>query len=170
MLDARTIALGLGGKWYGRNGSAPCPVRQPERRIDQRALDSRSEGGRTLILCFKSCCDFRALILAADLRRRVAELERKVAALMASLATARPSADRTPMRDILGDVALRYRVTVSDILVREKRRQIILARAKVQFVARRSVRSLQQIANDFECDHTSVLHNVQAEAQRRDKQ
>lgn len=103
----------------------------------------------------------------ADLRRRVNELERQVAALMAALEPARPIADRTSMRDILADVALRHGVPVADILGRDKRRQITLARAEAQFLARKGGRSLQQIANLFGCDHTSVLHNVQAQALRR---
>lgn len=104
---------------------------------------------------------------SADLRRRVTELERQVAALMAALEPARPIADRSPMRDILADVALRHGVAVSDILGRDRRRQITLARAEVQFLARKGGRSLQQIANVFGCDHSSVLHNIQAEALRR---
>lgn len=67
MTDAQTITQGLGGEWRGSRGSAPCPVCQPERRVDQRALAIRSEGGRLLTFCHKSSCDFRAVMRAAGL-------------------------------------------------------------------------------------------------------
>lgn len=67
MTDARTITHALGGEWRGSYGTAPCPVCQPERRADQRALSLRSEGGRLLTFCHKSGCDFRAVTQAAGL-------------------------------------------------------------------------------------------------------
>ena len=67
MTDAQAITLGLGGEWRGCSGSAPCPVCQPERRTDQRALSIRSEGGRLLTFCHKYGCDFRAVTQAAGL-------------------------------------------------------------------------------------------------------
>lgn len=66
-MDARTITQALGGEWRGNCGTAPCPVCQPERRTDQRALSLRSEGGRLLTFCHKSGCDFRAVTQAAGL-------------------------------------------------------------------------------------------------------
>ena len=66
-MDARTITLTLGGDWRGSYGTAPCPVCQPERRADQRALSLRSEGGRLLTYCHKTNCDFRAVTQAAGL-------------------------------------------------------------------------------------------------------
>lgn len=67
MTDAREITQGLGGEWRGSYGTAPCPVCQPERRADQRALSLRSEGGRLLTFCHKTGCDFRAVTHAAGL-------------------------------------------------------------------------------------------------------
>lgn len=67
MTDARSITHMLGGEWRGSSGSAPCPVCQPERRTDQRALSLRSEGGRLLTFCHKSGCDFRAVMQGAGL-------------------------------------------------------------------------------------------------------
>ncbi|MCV2866916.1 toprim domain-containing protein [Albidovulum sediminicola] len=67
MTDARHITLGLGGDWHGKHGNAPCPVCQPERRADQRALSLRDEGGRLLAYCHKGGCDFREIVNAAGL-------------------------------------------------------------------------------------------------------
>jgi hypothetical protein len=67
MTDAREMTLTLGGKWHGSYGSAPCPVCQPERRHDQRALSIRAEGDRLLTYCHKSGCDFRAVLRAAGM-------------------------------------------------------------------------------------------------------
>ncbi|MCW3784345.1 DUF7146 domain-containing protein [Defluviimonas salinarum] len=64
MTDARHITLALGGDWHGKNGNAPCPVCQPERRADQRALSLRDEGGRLLAYCHKGGCDFREIVKA----------------------------------------------------------------------------------------------------------
>ena len=67
MIDAHALTLKLKGKWHGASGSAPCPVCQPERRPDQGAL-SLKDGvdGRLLLHCFKSGCDFRAILAASD--------------------------------------------------------------------------------------------------------
>lgn len=67
MSDARTITMELGGEWRGSSGSAPCPVCQPERRADQRALSIRSEGGRLLTYCHRKTCNFRAVTQALGL-------------------------------------------------------------------------------------------------------
>ncbi len=65
MTDARTLTHGLGGEWRGQFGNAPCPVCQPERRPDQRALSLRCESGRLLAFCHKGGCEFRAIVEAA---------------------------------------------------------------------------------------------------------
>lgn len=57
----------LSGDWRGSHGCAPCPVCQPERRRDQRALSIREEAGRLLTFCHKSGCSFRAVMEAAGL-------------------------------------------------------------------------------------------------------
>ncbi|MCV2867567.1 toprim domain-containing protein [Defluviimonas sp. WL0002] len=67
MTDARQITLAIGGEWHGNHGNAPCPVCQPERRADQRALSLRDEGGRLLAYCHKGGCDFREIVKAAGL-------------------------------------------------------------------------------------------------------
>lgn len=67
MTDAREITMALSGDWRGNHGSAPCPVCQPERRRDQRALSIREEAGRLLTFCHKAGCDFRAVTEAAGL-------------------------------------------------------------------------------------------------------
>lgn len=67
MSDARDLTNALSGSWRGNHGSASCPVCQPERRRDQRALSVREEGGRLLTFCHKSGCDFRAVTEAAGL-------------------------------------------------------------------------------------------------------
>lgn len=67
MTGAHEITLALGGDWHGHHGNAPCPVCQPERRPDQRALSLRSEGGKLLAFCHKGGCDFREIVKAAGL-------------------------------------------------------------------------------------------------------
>lgn len=65
MNEARHLTHALSGKWHGYYGSAPCPVCQPERRRDQRALSIREDSGRLLTFCHKSGCEFRAVAQAA---------------------------------------------------------------------------------------------------------
>jgi hypothetical protein len=67
MSEARHLTQALSGNWRGNCGSAPCPICQPERRRDQRALSIREEAGRLLIFCHKSGCDFRAVTEVAGL-------------------------------------------------------------------------------------------------------
>jgi Toprim domain len=67
MSEARNLTQALSGKWCGYYGSAPCPVCQPERRRDQRALSIREEGGRLMTFCHKSGCNFEAVTQAAGL-------------------------------------------------------------------------------------------------------
>lgn len=69
MSEAQTLTHALGGEWRGQSGLAPCPVCQIERRLDQRALSIRAEGGGLLAYCHKSGCDFRAIVQAAGLPR-----------------------------------------------------------------------------------------------------
>lgn len=60
-LDAQAFTLARGGRWYGRYGTAPCPVCQPEARPDQNAL-TLTEGAKGLLAhCKKSGCDFRSI-------------------------------------------------------------------------------------------------------------
>jgi hypothetical protein len=65
MPTAETLTHEIGGIWYGTYGSAPCPVCQTERRLDQRALSLRNDGSRLLVFCHKSGCDFRLILIAA---------------------------------------------------------------------------------------------------------
>ncbi len=67
MTGAHEITLALGGDWHGLHGNAPCPVCQPERRPDQRALSLRNEGGKLLAFCHKGGCRFRDIVKAAGL-------------------------------------------------------------------------------------------------------
>ena len=69
MDDARAITWALGGSWHGSYGTAPCPICQPERRRDQRALSiADGHGGRLLLRCFKSACAFSDVMSAVGLR------------------------------------------------------------------------------------------------------
>lgn len=67
MTEARVLVHTLAGTWRGNHGNAPCPVCQPERRADQRALSVREEGGHLLAFCHKSGCTFADIIRAAGL-------------------------------------------------------------------------------------------------------
>lgn len=66
-MNAREITLSFHGDWHGGQGNAPCPVCQPERRSDQRALSLRDDGGRLLAYCHKGGCDFRDIVKASGL-------------------------------------------------------------------------------------------------------
>ncbi len=63
---AQDLTHNLGGVWRNGRGSAPCPCCQPERRRDQTALSVTESGGRLLLHCFKSSCDFRDIAAAAN--------------------------------------------------------------------------------------------------------
>jgi len=69
MTDARNLTMALGGKWYGRNGAAACPVCQPERKRGQNALTlADGRNGRLVLDCKKSGCAFLDILAAAGLR------------------------------------------------------------------------------------------------------
>ena len=76
-MDAREITSKLGGRWNGGSGQAACPVCQPERRQDQLALSIDQRGTKPLLHCFKSNCDFREIVNAIGLERKIALPDRK---------------------------------------------------------------------------------------------
>jgi len=65
--DARSLTLGLGGKWHGRYGTAPCPVCQPEGRKGQNALTLADGRAGLLAHCKKSHCAFADILAAAGI-------------------------------------------------------------------------------------------------------
>lgn len=68
MRDSATLTHNLGGKWYGRYGTAACPVCQTERRRDQHALSlADGDDGRLLVHCHKTHCGFRDILAALGL-------------------------------------------------------------------------------------------------------
>jgi Toprim domain len=67
MKDAHALAHSLCGYWRNGKGQAPCPICQPERRKDQRALSITEQGGKLLLHCFKAGCSFVEIAQAADL-------------------------------------------------------------------------------------------------------
>ena len=67
MINARNLSQQLGGHWYGRYGTAPCPICQAERRKDQNALTLSDNENRLLAHCKKSGCDFRDIVVAAGI-------------------------------------------------------------------------------------------------------
>lgn len=103
MSDAQTLTLGLGGKWLGHHGSAPCPVCQPERRKDQQGLSVRTEGGRLLIWCHKSGCDFRDILDAAGIARDAQSLAAAVDPQAEAQRAAYDAAKLQQARRIWGD-------------------------------------------------------------------
>jgi len=68
MTGAQELTAALGGRWAGRYGVAPCPVCQPERRRDQRALVLADGRAGLLLDCKKSGCAFADILAAAGLR------------------------------------------------------------------------------------------------------
>lgn len=67
MINAQNLSQHLGGHWYGRYGTAPCPICQTERRKDQNALTLSDNENRLLAHCKKSGCDFRDIVAAAGI-------------------------------------------------------------------------------------------------------
>ena len=67
MTDAQNLTRLLGGHWRGHSGNAPCPVCQPERRLDQDGLSLRNTRERLLLHCHKSDCAFADIVRAAGL-------------------------------------------------------------------------------------------------------
>lgn len=66
MMDAKHLTQNLRGKWYGRYGSAPCPVCQCEGHKTQNALTlADGIGGKLLLNCKKSGCDYRDIATSA---------------------------------------------------------------------------------------------------------
>lgn len=64
MSDAQQVTLSRGGRWYGRYGTLPCPLCQPEARTGQNAL-TLADGGRGLLVhCKKAGCSFQDLAAA----------------------------------------------------------------------------------------------------------
>lgn len=74
-MNAESVTFKLGGVWRNGRGSAPCPVCQPERRRDQTALSISEAGGRLLLHCFKSNCDFREIADAANVPASSARID-----------------------------------------------------------------------------------------------
>ncbi|MBW0159397.1 toprim domain-containing protein [Sedimentimonas flavescens] len=63
---AERITRALNGSWYGRYGTAACPVCQSEGRKTQNALTlADGSNGRLLLNCKKTGCDFRDILAAA---------------------------------------------------------------------------------------------------------
>lgn len=70
MMDAKHLTQTLRGKWYGRYGCAPCPVCQCEGRKGQNALTSADgNGGKLLLNCKKTGCDYRDIATIAGVTR-----------------------------------------------------------------------------------------------------
>ncbi len=68
VLDPERVTRRLGGTWHGGYGCAPCPLCQPERRADQRALSIAAGHSTPLVLyCWKGGCSFAQLAQALDL-------------------------------------------------------------------------------------------------------
>ena len=58
-MNAREVTIRAGGVWSGSYGTAACPVCQPEKRADQKALSIRQSAGRLYMKCHKADCHIR---------------------------------------------------------------------------------------------------------------
>lgn len=68
MTDARDLTKALGGRWFQRYGTAPCPVCQPQRQKRQNALTlADGNAGRLLLNCKKFGCTYRDILAAAGI-------------------------------------------------------------------------------------------------------
>ena len=69
MIDANELTQTLGGRWYRRYGTAPCPICQPNGRKGQNALTiADGRNGRLVLDCKKSAGCFLDILAAAGLR------------------------------------------------------------------------------------------------------
>jgi hypothetical protein len=69
MTDASQLTISLRGRWYGRYGTAPCPICQPDRKCGQNALTlADGVNGQLLLNCKKSGCAFLDVLAATGLR------------------------------------------------------------------------------------------------------
>ena len=68
LTDARDLTQSLGGRWYSRYGTAPCPLCQPEGRRGQNALTLHDgANGRLLAHCKRLGCNFQDILGAAGI-------------------------------------------------------------------------------------------------------
>lgn len=74
-MDIQHITHNLGGYFRQGSGYAPCPVCQPERRADQRALSITAKDDKLLVHCFKSGCNFVDIAQAIDLPKSSIEID-----------------------------------------------------------------------------------------------
>lgn len=66
MFDTKAFIKALHGRWHGHYGTAPCPVCQPDARMDQNALTvTEGANGRLLAHCKRSNCGFKDIMAAA---------------------------------------------------------------------------------------------------------
>lgn len=66
MWKAEDVVEALGGEWHGVSGLAPCPVCQPQRRVDQRGLSVGTGRNGALVYCHKSGCSFKHIRKALE--------------------------------------------------------------------------------------------------------
>ena len=75
LINPADLTRDLGGKWFRSYGVAPCPVCQIERRKDQNALTINVKGDRLLLHCKKLGCDFRDILVAANIAPGTIEID-----------------------------------------------------------------------------------------------
>lgn len=63
LIDARTVTLSLGGRWYGRYGLAFCPAHLNSRTPALSLVNGSN--GRLLAKCHAGC-DFREIVRELD--------------------------------------------------------------------------------------------------------
>ncbi|MGX0975928.1 hypothetical protein ACSSVY_001638 [Roseovarius sp. MBR-51] len=126
-MDAKQITDALGGKWYRRYGSAPCPVCQAGGDKKQNALTlADGDGGRLLLHCKKFGCDFAEILEAVGVSRAdysapdLIEVARRRAQDRAEIGkrakqAARLWQDAQPIKGSLAETYLRRRGVTCDL-------------------------------------------------------
>ena len=74
-MNAREVTTSNGGMWHGNYGTLPCPVCQPEKRRDQIALSVTDRGGRLLMTCHKSNCEYVDILHSLGVESRQTEVD-----------------------------------------------------------------------------------------------
>lgn len=75
---------------------------------------------------------------------------------------------KSVMAEIVGEVSKTTGVSIIDIIGNRRIRHMVRARQMVMFIARREGMTLTEIGSYLRRDHTTVIHGIKAEYDRRE--
>lgn len=122
MFSGEEVAKLLGGESHGRHVQAPCPVCQPERRRDQRALSLKDRpGGGLLVFCHKSGCGFEDIMAASGLGADRRHRPGRQSFAQPEARRAPPSRNASRSAETLWKASRPIRGTIAETYLREAR-------------------------------------------------